>query len=339
MALSVAKKDMSVNRTNPYDEIATAFSKDMEAVNTLILDHIGSDVPLVKQIASYLISAGGKRIRPLLTLCFSKLCGDVTLASQQLAAAVEFIHTATLLHDDVVDESDQRRGKASANEAFDNKAPILVGDFLFSRSFQLMVAADNMQALAILADASAVIAQGEVLQLSVLGQLDLPRETYFKVLEGKTAALFAAACESGALVAGANTDQQKAAKDFGLNLGLCFQIIDDVIDYRESSAKTGKSQGDDFREGKITLPVFIAYEQGDTNEKAFWKRVMSDHNQTNEDLSTALAYLKKHDALELSMNIAREFYELSIRNLHVFDDNNIRRQLESLALSTLERDQ
>ena len=205
--------------TNPFQDIADYFHDDMGAVNTLILQHMNSSVPLVKTVAAYLISAGGKRIRPLLTLAFSALHGPANENSHRLAAAVEFIHTATLLHDDVVDESDQRRGKPSANNSFGNQATILVGDFLFSRSFQLMVGTQNIHALKILSDASAIIAEGEVLQLSILGKLDTPIETYFQVLESKTAALFAAACQCGALVAGANEKQQKAAYDFGLNLG------------------------------------------------------------------------------------------------------------------------
>lgn len=323
---------------HPLEPVSNHFAKDMLAVNALILDQIDSDIPLVKQIATYLIAAGGKRIRPLLTLCFSDLCGGVTKNSHHLAAAVEFIHTATLLHDDVVDESDQRRGNESANKVFDNKAPVLVGDYLFSRAFLSMVATDNMTALGALAKASAVIAEGEVLQLAVKGQLDVDRQTHLKVLEGKTAALFAAACETGAIVANATDEERMAAKTFGLNLGLCFQIIDDLIDYAGDENKLGKNIGDDFMEGKITLPVFIAYEKGTTEEKEFWQKVLdTKHQRTEDELSYALELIKKHDALTETKTIAEDYRFKAQEQLSVFPDNIMKTHLEALLEFTLSR--
>lgn len=324
--------------THPLEHVSVHFKEDMLAVNTLILDHIDSDIPLVKQIATYLIAAGGKRIRPLLTLCFSDICGQVSKNTHQLAAAVEFIHTATLLHDDVVDESDQRRGKDSANNVFDNKAPVLVGDYLFSRAFLAMVATNNMEALATLAKASAVIAEGEVLQLAVKGQLDVDRQTHLKVLEGKTAALFAAACESGAIVAGASGEQRQAAHNFGLNLGLCFQIIDDLIDYSGDENKLGKNIGDDFMEGKITLPVFIAHEHGSDTEKAFWVKVLDkDYNRNEDDLAQAITYMKSHQAFDQTLAVAQEFHDKALEQLNSFKASDIKDMLISILNFTISR--
>ncbi|MAS87422.1 MAG: farnesyltranstransferase [Micavibrio sp.] len=323
--------------SSPLEDMSQYFSEDMLAVNTLILDSMESDVALVKQIASYLIAAGGKRVRPLLTLAGSALCGNVTENSHLLAAAVECIHTATLLHDDVVDESEQRRGNPSSNSVFGNQAPILVGDFLFSRAFQLMVRTQNIHALKILADASAIIAEGEVLQLSILGKLDTPLSTYFKVIEGKTAALFAAACESGALVGDASQQQQKAAHDFGLNLGMVFQIIDDLIDYAGDETVTGKKAGDDFREGKVTLPIYLAYEQASKEEKAFFESVFKTPSDKQTDFNKALNIIEKYDAITRSKEIAQGYYDQAITNLDVFPDTAVKTYMTQLLNFTLNR--
>lgn len=334
-----AQANTAAAKPSPYDAIAAHFQDDMMEVNRLIIDHMDSSVPLVKQVATYLIAAGGKRIRPLLTIAFSDLAGSGSGNDNayKLGAAVEFIHTATLLHDDVVDESAQRRGKASANQSFGNKTPILVGDFLFSRSFQLMVGTNNIEALRILSDAAAIIAEGEVLQLSVHGKLDIERDTHLKVLEGKTAALFAAACESGALVGGANNQTQQAAHNFGLHMGLCFQIIDDLIDYNETKESSGKNQGDDFFEGKITLPVFIAYENGSDEEKSFWQDVFKKETRDAKDFGKAYALIKKHDALSKTYELAKEYHCSAQKQLSSFKDTATNKMLQALLDFTLNR--
>ena len=332
-----AKANTAAAKPSPYDAIAAHFQNDMIEVNSLIINHMDSSVPLVKQVATYLIAAGGKRIRPLLTIAFSDLAGTVNDNAYKLGAAVEFIHTATLLHDDVVDESAQRRGKASANQNFGNKTPILVGDFLFSRSFQLMVGTNNIEALRILSDAAAIIAEGEVLQLSVHGKLDIERDTHLKVLEGKTAALFAAACESGALVGDAGNETQQAARNFGLHMGLCFQIIDDLIDYNETKESSGKNQGDDFFEGKITLPVFIAYENGSDEEKTFWENVFRKETRDAEDFDKAYTLIQKHDALNKTYEIAKEYHASAQKQLSSFANSATNKMLQALLDFTLNR--
>lgn len=324
-------------KPSPYDAIAAHFQKDMIEVNSLILNHMDSSVPLVKQVATYLIAAGGKRIRPLLTIAFSDLAGQVNDNAYKLGAAVEFIHTATLLHDDVVDESDQRRGKASANQSFGNKTPILVGDFLFSRSFQLMVGTNNIDALRILSDAAAIIAEGEVLQLSVHGKLDIERDTHLKVLEGKTAALFAAACESGALIGSATAETQQAARNFGLHMGLCFQIIDDLIDYSETKESSGKNQGDDFYEGKITLPIFIAFEHGNDDEKKFLEDVFKKEARDKNDFDKTFALIEKYDTLNKTYEIAKDYHASAQAQLTNFAKSNTNEMLSSLLDFTLNR--
>ena len=323
---------------NPYQRLADFFAQDMQAVNGLILSHMTSDVPLVKQISAYLIMAGGKRVRPLLTLAFARLCGEINEGANHLAAAVEFIHTATLLHDDVVDESGKRRGKPSANAEHGNKLPVLVGDFLFSRSFQLMVASGDMAALKILSDASAVIAEGEVLQLAVHGKLDIDRKTHFKVLEGKTAALFAAACESGALIAGATKEQTEAARNFGLSLGMAFQITDDILDYTREPDHDGKNPGDDFYEGKITLPVMIAYQAAEGEEKAFWEQSFNAHSRTEADFKRALSAIHRHDAIEQTKAIAQEYCLGAQNALSHFESGSLQDTLRDILDKTINRE-
>ena len=280
---------------------------DMAAVNRLIVTHMQSSVPLIPQLAGYIVASGGKRLRPLLTLAAARLCGYQGDRHVALAACVEFIHTATLLHDDVVDESLERRGLASANAAFGNKASVLVGDFLFSRAFQLMVADGDLGVLKVLCDASATIAEGEVLQMMTTNDLTTDQDAYLKVIEGKTAALFAAACEVGGLVAGADAARVTALRDFGYHLGMAFQLVDDILDYSADQAKLGKTVGDDFREGKITLPVVLAYAAADNAEKTFWQRTIADHQQTPDDLAHAQALLRRHQALASAHQVARTY--------------------------------
>ena len=253
---------------NALDELTALVADDLARVNALILAHMQSPVALIPQLAGYILSAGGKRLRPVLTLASARLCGVEGDRHPGLAAAVELIHTATLLHDDVVDESDRRRGRASANAIFGNEASVLVGDFLFSRAFQLMTADGSIDVLRILAGASAVIAEGEVLQLATANDLATTRDAYFKVIESKTAALFAAACEVGALAAG-RPEHAAGLSAFGRALGMAFQIVDDVLDYVASEARLGKAIGDDFRDGKVTLPVILAYQRGSDGRTQF----------------------------------------------------------------------
>ncbi|HET8997047.1 MAG TPA: polyprenyl synthetase family protein, partial [Acetobacteraceae bacterium] len=260
---------------------------DIEACNRAIIARMDSPVSLIPQLAAHIVAAGGKRLRPLLTLAAARLCGYAGDRHVHLAACVEFIHTATLLHDDVVDESQLRRGLASANAVFGNKASVLVGDFLFARAFQLMVDDGSLKVLGILSQAAATIAEGEVLQLVTQNDLSTPEERYLEVIKGKTAALFAAACQVGAVVADRPEIEERALAEYGLNLGIAFQLVDDALDYAADQATLGKTVGDDFREGKITLPVLVAYQAGDADERAFWRRTIETSEQMEADLEQA----------------------------------------------------
>ena len=249
-------------------------AQGMNQVNQVILDRMQSEVPLIPALAGHLISGGGKRLRPMLTLAGADLVGYSGTRHYRLAAAVEFIHTATLLHDDVVDGSDLRRGKAAANIIFGNPATVLVGDFLFSRSFELMTEDGSLKVLKILSGASAIIAEGEVDQLTAQRKIDTSEERYLHIIRAKTAALFAAATRIAAVVAECDSEQENALDEYGRNLGVAFQLVDDAIDYDSDAAAMGKTRGDDFREGKMTLPVILAYARGTPEERAFWKEAM-----------------------------------------------------------------
>ncbi|HYH17751.1 MAG TPA: polyprenyl synthetase family protein, partial [Azospirillum sp.] len=273
--------------TTPLDDLTALVDDDLKAVNELIIAKMQSSVELIPQLAGYLIAAGGKRLRPVLTLAAARMCGYQGENHKMLATVVEFIHTATLLHDDVVDESDLRRGLASANAVFGNKASVLVGDFLFSRAFELMVEVGSLDVLRILSRASAVIAEGEVLQLQTTNDTETSEQAYLEVIKGKTAELFAAACRVGAVVAGRPQAEEMALYDYGMNLGIAFQLVDDVLDYSAKQAKLGKTVGDDFREGKITLPVVLAFRRGNDEERAFWRRAMEELEQQDGDLERA----------------------------------------------------
>ncbi|SDY67952.1 octaprenyl-diphosphate synthase [Jannaschia faecimaris] len=281
----------------PHERLAAALSEDMDAVNNLITTRMASEnAPRIPEVTAHLVSAGGKRVRPLLTVAAARLCGYEGEDHVKLAATVEFIHTATLLHDDVVDESAQRRGRPTANLLWDNQSSVLVGDYLFARSFQLMVETGSLRILDILSGAAATIAEGEVLQLTAARNLATTEETYIKVVRGKTAALFQAACESGAVIAGAPEDHVAALADFGDALGVSFQIIDDWLDYGGAGDAIGKDLGDDFREGKLTLPVIRALTKGDAEERTFWKTALEKGKA--DDLGRARAILAKHGTLE-----------------------------------------
>lgn len=323
---------------NPLEELSTLLRDDMKQVNALILKHLHSDVPLIPQVAAWLIAAGGKRIRPLLTLAAARLYGDNGLRSYGLAASVEFIHTATLLHDDVVDNSEERRGKDSANVVFGNQASVLVGDFLFSRAFQLMVADGSLEVLRILSDASAIISEGEVMQLQTANNLSTTMEQYNAVIGAKTAALFAAACEIGPVIAGADKTAQHAMRDYGYNLGMAFQIADDILDYVADGKKLGKTVGDDFREGKMTAPVIIALESADDKEKQFWNRVIEQKSQTSDDLPRALEILRRTGALARGMEIARSYAANATACLKPLPPSALKTILSDLAIYSAERD-
>ncbi|MDB5478296.1 MAG: Farnesyltranstransferase [Alphaproteobacteria bacterium] len=333
----MSKHPSTIKTASPVDALRTFLGDDIAALNAEILARMESPVPLINQLAAYIIAAGGKRLRPLLTLAVARALGYEGTDHLKLAASVEFIHTATLLHDDVVDESDQRRGQPSANAMFGNQASVLVGDFLFSRAFQLMVETGSLEVLRILSTASAVIAEGEVMQLASTGNLALTRATYFDVIGAKTAALFAAASEVGAVIAKADPAIIAAVNAYGQSLGIAFQIADDVLDYQGSLETMGKNSGDDFREGKITLPVVMALENASSEERAFWERSLVELKQNDFDFSQALNILKKYNCLDASLEIAREHALAAQRALTVLPASAWRDTLKEIALFAVER--
>jgi len=291
---------------------------DMECVNRVILDRMQSRIPLIPELAGHLIAGGGKRMRPMLTLAGARLFDYGGTGHHQLAAAVEFIHTATLLHDDVVDHSGMRRGRKTANIIWGNSASVLVGDFLFSRSFELMVEAGSLKALQILSHASAVIAEGEVNQLTAQRRIDTDESQYLEIIDAKTAALFAAACRIAAVVAERSEAEELALDAYGRNLGIAFQLVDDAIDYASDGATMGKDVGDDFRDGKVTLPVILAYERGNEEDRAFWKAAIAGHRTSDEDLAHATVLIEKAGAIADTLARARHYGQLAIDALAPF---------------------
>ena len=317
---------------------------DLAACNRLIVARMDSPVALIPQLAAHIVAAGGKRLRPLLTLAAARLCGyDLRCGHRhvQLAASVEFIHTATLLHDDVVDESLLRRGLASANAVFGNKASVLVGDFLFARAFQLMVADGSLDVLAVLSHAAATVAEGEVLQLMTQNDLSTPESRYLEVIRGKTASLFAAACEVGALVAypgGPRCESaRRALASYGMGLGMAFQLVDDALDYAADQRQLGKTVGDDFREGKVTLPVLIAYAAGSETERGFWERTIGRTEQIGDDLDIALDLIVRHDAIGLTLKRAEHYVTAAKCALDPFAGSAMRDALRDVADFTVVR--
>ena len=277
----------------------------MNAVNAVILERMQSEIPLIPALAGHLIAGGGKRMRPMLTLAGAELLGYQGARHHKLAAAVEFIHTATLLHDDVVDGSDLRRGKAAANIIFGNPATVLVGDFLFARAFELMVEDGSLKVLKILSHASAVIAEGEVDQLTAQRQIETSEERYLDIIGAKTAALFAAASRISAVVAERPEREEQALDEYGRNLGIAFQLVDDALDYDADPAEMGKARGDDFREGKMTLPVILANARGNEEERIFWRAAIQGHRSSDEDLAHAVELLRRHAAIAATRERAR----------------------------------
>lgn len=312
------------------DELHALIEHDLAAVNTEIVERMDSPVALIPQLAAHIVAAGGKRLRPMLTLASAQMCGYSGKRHITLAACVEFIHTATLLHDDVVDESELRRGMDSANAIFGNKASVLVGDFLFSRAFELMVADGSLKVLDILSKASSVIAEGEVLQLMTTNDTETGEAQYLQVIQSKTAKLFAAACRIGAVVADRPKVEEDALETFGTNLGVIFQLIDDVLDYRADQTALGKTVGDDFREGKITLPVILAFRRGDEDERTFWRRTLEDLDQSDSDLEHAIALMEKHNALTDSIDRARHYGAVARDSLGIFENSPQKKALIDL---------
>ncbi|UIP06139.1 polyprenyl synthetase family protein [Erythrobacter sp. SDW2] len=309
----------------------------MNSVNSVILDRMQSEIPLIPALAGHLISGGGKRLRPMLTLAGAELVGYQGTRHHKLAAAVEFIHTATLLHDDVVDGSEMRRGKAAANIIYGNPATVLVGDFLFSRAFELMTEDGSLKVLKILSNASAVIAEGEVAQLSAQRKIETSEDRYLEIIGAKTAALFAAASRIAAVVAECDDRQERALDDYGRNLGVAFQLVDDAIDYDSDAAQMGKDQGDDFREGKMTLPVILAYARGSEEERSFWKAAIMGHRSSDQDLAHAIALIGRHNAVEDTRARARHFAQRAIDAISIFPDGKARQAMAEAAMFAVAR--
>jgi len=316
----------------PFERLMGFVAEDMDRVSALIRERMSSEhAPRIPEISTHLIEAGGKRLRPILTLAAARLCGYEGTDHVKLAATVEFIHTATLLHDDVVDESEKRRGRPTANILFDNKSSVLVGDYLFARAFRLMVECQSLRILDILAEASAVIAEGEVLQLTTAHDLTTGLDRYEQVIRGKTAALFAAASEVGGVIAGAPDAQVAALRTYGDALGIAFQLADDWLDYGGNAQALGKNTGDDFREGKVTMPVIKAIAAADDEARAFWRRTIAKGEQEPGDLERAMAYIAESGALEATRAAARAEADRAIAALDAFPESPLRDALTGIA--------
>jgi octaprenyl-diphosphate synthase len=320
-----------------FDVLTAIVAEDMTLVNQLILKRMESPVALIPQLAGHVISAGGKRLRPMLTLASAKLCGYHGERHITLATCIEFIHTATLLHDDVVDESKLRRGLETANSVWGNQASVLVGDFLFSRSFELMVEDGSVKVMGILSSASARLAEGEVMQLLTANDTETGESAYLEVIKAKTAKLFAASCRLGAIVADRPNVEEEGLEAFGMNLGGAFQLIDDVLDYSAKQATLGKTVGDDFQEGKITLPVILAFRRGDNEERKFWRRTLGNLEQNENDLERAIALMQKHNALDDTVDRARHYGAMARDSLGIFPTSETKDALISLIDFCIER--
>ena len=326
MSLDVAEN------AKPHERLAAALADDLGHVDALIRERMSSrHAPRIPEVTAHLVDAGGKRIRPMLTLAAARLLGYDGEHHHRLAATVEFIHTATLLHDDVVDESEQRRGRPTANLLWDNKSSVLVGDYLFARSFQLMTDTGSLDVLRILSDASATIAEGEVLQLTAAANLSTTENIYLQVVRGKTAALFAAACEVGGVVAKAEEAQITALRTYGDALGIAFQMADDLLDLEGTADATGKNVGDDFRERKLTLPIIKAIAAATDDERAFWKRTIEKGDQQDGDLEHALRVIADHGALDATRTEALRWSETAKDAIATLPDHPLRATLSDLA--------
>lgn len=337
MAVVVQLEQERSKKSRGLESLIALVTDDLERVNKTIVERMHSQVELIPQLAGHIVAAGGKRLRPVLTLASARLAGHKELRHVKLAACVEFIHTATLLHDDVVDESSLRRGLASANAMFGNKPSVLVGDFLFSRAFELMVEDGSLAVLAILSRASSIIAEGEVLQLMTSNDTSTGEDAYLEVIRSKTAALFSAACRIGAVIADRPKVEEDALESYGLNLGIAFQLIDDVLDYSAKQALLGKEVGDDFRDGKITLPVILAFRRGDNDERAFWKRTLEDQDQHSGDLDQAIAILERHGSLADTIARARHYGSIARDALGIFPDSPLKQAMTDAIEFSIDR--
>jgi octaprenyl-diphosphate synthase len=310
------------------DRLVELVTPDMQRVNAEILTRTGSEVTMIPEVANHLITSGGKRLRPMLTLAMASLTGYSGDGHIKLAAAVEFMHTATLLHDDVVDESEMRRGKLAARMLWGNEASVLVGDFLLGQAFKMMVEVGAMRALEILSNAAAVIAEGEVMQLGAAKNTATTEDEYLAVIRAKTAELFAAACEVGPVLTNRPRAEAAACRSFGMNLGIAFQLVDDALDYGGKAAKLGKNVGDDFREGKITLPVVLSFRRGSETERNFWIRVLERSEVADSDLETAIGLMTKHRALEDTIKRAQHYGAIARDALALFPASEMKQALE-----------
>jgi octaprenyl-diphosphate synthase len=328
--------DHSLESPQPsLDPLFRLLSADLDRVNALIVARMHSPVALIPQLAGHIVAAGGKRLRPMLTLASAHVCGYRGDRHIALAATVEFIHTATLLHDDVVDASELRRGRDTANAVWGNKPAVLVGDFLFARSFELMVEDGSLRILEILAHAASVIAEGEVGQLVTANDTSTTEAAYLEIIEAKTAALFAAASRLGAVLAGRPPAEEEALERFGRNLGMAYQLIDDMLDFSARQSELGKSVGDDFRDGKITLPIVIAFARGDPEERAFWRRTLEEGEQGQGDLERAIRLLERSGALAETLRRARGYATEAAEALAPFPQGPLHRALvETAAFAT-----
>ena len=325
------------HRPASIDRLVGLVSGDMERVNATILSRTGSDVTMIPEVANHLINSGGKRLRPMLTLAMAVLAGYPGDGHVKLAAAVEFMHTATLLHDDVVDESDMRRGKLAARMLWGNEASVLVGDFLLGQAFKMMVEVGSLRALEILSSAAAVIAEGEVMQLAAAKNTATTEDEYLAVIRAKTAELFAAACEVGPVIAGRAKAEQAACRSFGMNLGIAFQLVDDALDYGGKAAHLGKNVGDDFRQGKITLPVVLAFRRGSDTERTFWQRTLERGEMAEDDLEQAIALMVKHRAIEDTVSRARHYGAIAKDALALFPAAPMKHALEDAVEFSIDR--
>lgn len=309
------------------DALISLTLDDMGEVNKAILVRAQSHVELIPELAGHLINSGGKRIRPMLTVAAARMCGYAGGHHVRLATAVEFMHTATLLHDDVVDESDLRRGKAAARKIWGNQASVLVGDYLLGQAFKMMVETGSLESLRILSHAASIIAEGEVMQLAAAHDTSTTEDAYLEVIIAKTAALFSAAAEVGAVIAGRPRDEQDALESYGKNLGIAFQLVDDALDYSGKQALMGKSVGDDFREGKITLPVVLSYRRGSKEERNFWKRTLEDGKQDEDDLRHAQRLMERHNAIGDTVERAKHYGDIACDALAIFPDSEYKAAL------------
>jgi len=322
--IDTKKKSSHNDGINSLIELTAA---DMEKVNDLIINQTISKTDIIPKISRYLITAGGKRLRPMLTIASSLLCGRKNDNHILLATSVEFMHTATLLHDDVVDDSSMRRGKISARMLWGNEASVLVGDYILGQAFKIMVQSESLKALGILSNAAAIIAQGEVMQLSSVKNISTSENDYINIIESKTAALFAAATEVGGIINDRPEKECVALRSFGHNLGLAFQLTDDALDYNGNVDTLGKEIGDDFNEGKITLPIILSYKKSNSDENKFWNNVMLKEKRTNDDFTQAMLILEKHNCINETMKRAKYYANLAIKALEIFPESEIKKSL------------